>query len=55
MKVNNEFASPEVIEVLFYTENGERWSPPTLQTVSHSPHDSNLGEHKLEKILPTIM
>jgi hypothetical protein len=30
MKVNNTFASPEVIEVLFYPENGERWSPPTI-------------------------
>jgi hypothetical protein len=32
MKVNNVrvFASPEVIEVLFYPESGERWSPPTI-------------------------
>jgi len=55
MKVNNEFASSEVVEVLFYTENGERWSPPTIQTVPHSSHDSNLGERKLEEILPTTM
>lgn len=55
MKVTNEFASSEVVEVLFYAENGERWSPLTIQTVPHSSYDSNLGERKLEDILPTTM
>lgn len=30
MKVNNAFASPKVTEALFYPENGECWSPPTI-------------------------